>query len=1545
MAQAQSPVIVEEDNENTVPPADNRTVGERIEAGELALANEGEVTTDASGRPRIEIKPVTLQPKPEANVPTQIQVQAAVPPVTFKSLQPEVTESVTPPPPRTYEDVVKALDAGETVTITGLQGTETYSGKNAARLARTPQFTKKIKLGLAAENAVKKQKESQEFPEGPDIAFLTPTGQVDVSYLDPDLQDTAQVYAEGRKALDDTLRPLINTGRKDIDVAVRQYFVDDFITGSFVDNLLQRLAETGRAVPTLPYYGFNYMGSAGKAFRRSMDMGTSFSEEWTALGDEREERTREYLENLSRVLDAPTVAIGLNEEVRKRIRNDPNLSEEQKDDLLFDTTTTGEKFLREFVNDEAAYAVMEEAFNQMNVVEQFGVIFLENMLGGGILSRSKNARALDEVKRVERLRKSLGLGDDLDLSAVARIAKQRDAKLELDNNLLELGEYNLAISRQMDEAGIVVKKLKEIDLPQAAIEFGKDSLEYRRLESELLNLQRMRRRNYFSQKVSPYFTEVIKDELALAIAATTSRQYLTGFMGMDGETAELVGILGGLGSQVTGLTKVGKKGAGKVLGFAGFVGSGVASKITPDGILNPTTAIYRKLMQVDTTVEDYEELYFKPRNGGKPMNRNERKMLKAAFKQVDRMDEVTRERFLNQLQGQMDLQNELLEMFPEGEVRDKAAEFLTQSFAEASPLPNAIEAYQLATDNVITKGIKKGGIKGMLDAAADIERRNVRAQLLIENFENHVAEFGDPNKTEAVTALLQQTKASLLSIEKMMDMEYNKLNKNIDTMISTAVEDISEPMDEDFFEAFLEAKNIIAEKASKKTAQGVSEAVSEVGETRELIVQTTEAFLERFETIRAIRDRKTLHSQSLETAVESLMFQRYGALSAEMDEPYEAFRKFVANTNRPMIDISPAVEEMLRLADAGGDITTFFGPQSVFFSGYLGRKSRKMFERMVARTIDELPEDERNEMFTALVEAGVDADDLEMMLRNDPVRFGLMLHENGNLNVFARANIEEAEEFRRAFRDYGYKTSNKAVAREFKTFEKIIDGAIKSSDEEGYAELVKARGIYQQLNDPLRPGSPLNRLLGSKVGDKVTADSGAYSGMYKGATPIQIIGEIGETVGNIMEGGKGKLQAVGKLREQIGALEQLFGTPGEGGVMRIDVRTEEGQLALELIEEVIGALVYDGWAADFLKYSPSVGQRLGDPRGLGFKKTVIEQLEGINDVFNINITDLDGNADKVLVYNITDRISEEKDIAKMIQDGGALYARGQKAVRTLKNRLNATRDEIQTNIKYDTRAMETLQSLANTKDPGAFYKEFIGQDAYGDLDILRDQFMKTMKRDESLQGVNLEKLFDNAIYNMTYRGLIEIGGYGPVGRQATSELKGLLGEDIVVHGFANTLGALKELENKQVRKNLEKVMDPKHIDSVKNIFTYLANQQAAGTAVSLAAKGMSANEALSRAYNIAREMVSPTYVASEVTIRMLQKKGADALLMSLQSPDAAIIMEKILRFPKLVTPKELKTFDTLVTEFLFTEVARKGQEAALTGYFNSYIKEEESTNE
>ena len=47
-------------------------------------------------------------------------------------------------------------------------------------------------------------------------------------------------------------------------------------------------------------------------------------------------------------------------------------------------------------------------------------------------------------------------------------------------------------------------------------------------------------------------------------------------------------------------------------------------------------------------------------------------------------------------------------------------------------------------------------------------------------------------------------------------------------------------------------------------------------------------------------------------------------------------------------------------------------------------------------------------------------------------------------------------------------------------------------------------------------------------------------------------------------------------------------------------------------------------------------------------------------------------------------------------------------------------------------------------------------------------------------------------------------------------------------------------------------------------------------------------------------------------------------------------------YPKLVTPKELKTFDTIITEFVVTDIIRKGQQEATLAYFEDY---EEANNE
>ena len=1571
MAKQPTPVVLdEEENQDK-----QQTVGERIAAGELEL-DDSPVTTTEEGIPRVDIRPVNveLKPDPKASVPSQVQVTKTKPklpdvktptsvgeaitagkqvaeavveasPIKFKRLaaqediarREEEETKVT-----TYSDVLAKLDAGETVVIETYEGTKRYSGPNAAKLARTPEFTKQIKLNLALQESLKRQRREETAPTDPTIAFVSETGEIDTSYLDPDVRPLADEYAKGRKKLDDVLRPIVNTGRPDVDVAVRQFFIDEMATGDFLSNLTTRLKESGRAAVVLPNYAADYAGSAMEAMRRAFDLQTSFKEEWKALADNREERTDAILRSIDQAIPAPTLAMGMNDLIRDRAKKDlaeGKLTQEQFDNFVYETTLDGQKTERQFIDDATAYAVVEESFSQMNKLEQWGVIFAENFLGGGILTRTKNARAADELKRAAKIRDNLGISKETSLLDIPALAMDYNKKVKLDKDLLELGLYNQDIAKQTSNL-----KDRANTLLDDARKSGISQLEKERLQAEAANLLRTNRRNFLNNKLTPYLSQMIGPDVRLATAAVAGRTYLEGVYGMSAETAEMVGLISGVVGEGTRFSPfVTRTGTRLGKGVIGLSEKGIAA-FDKQGTLSPISLFFRKLTQQDLSADDYERLYLPP---GQKLTVRERKQISAAFAQVNKLDGETREIFLEQIQSQLNLERELLNMFPEGEARSKAAKILNQSMAEISGLPTAIAAYQMAVQTANIKKMKNKSISAMVEAAAEVDRVSVRGQVLVEAFQEHAAEYANPQQLAAVRELIEQTKSSLTNVQKFIDLEFNKLDKNIDAMVDSSVSDLSEPLSETFLEDYIEIKNIISKRISPETSRDIAGAVADVEETREAILKSGESLLERFKKMRAIRNRRNLHRVSLAAAVEALIFKRQGALSKQMDAAYDGFRDFVATTDRPNIDISPIVSEMLRLAgDDISDIRKFFGPTSTFFSGYLGRKSRKMFEAMVERTMKTFSEDEIQEMVTSIVEESggrISAEEITNIAKKNPTQFGLLLHSTGSANVFANANIEELEEFRRAFKDYGYKTSNLAVSREYTNFTELVDETMKASDKEGHDFLLETRRIYQQKNDPNRPGTILNRVLSSKKGDKVTSDSSGMGSLYKDVTPIKVMNEIGESVSKIMSGGSGKAKAIDDLHKQIAGLEQLMGVPDEAtGVMRIDLQDEESLLNLDLMEEVIEAIVYDAWAADFLSKRPSIGQRI-DPRNLGFKQSIIDELEEINKIFNINVIDTDGIPDQRLIFNITDMVSYEEDIARVIVEGGKHYKAGQEAVSNLERFLKLAKGEASIESEYYKKSMKVLEDVVNIEDSVKFYDKYIS--GMGDLDSVRLKFKEVIAQDPTMQGADLDTVFNNAIYNMTYQGLMQKGGYGPVGKVVGKEVKGLLGENIVSHGFQNVLGALAELENPEVLKNLEKIMPEEQVKNLKGIFTYLANQQAASIAVQLGAKGMSANEAISRAYNIARGMVSPSYVMTEVTLRLLQKHNSDVMLLALQSKDAARIMEKMLRYPKLVTAKELDTFDIIIREFAATEIARLGLETTLTNYLDQYLEEEETNEE
>ncbi len=1501
--------------------------------------------------------PVRVKPRPTANVPTDVSLSVFPPSVKFKSLQPDVTASVerasvTEEAPLTYKSVLEKLNAGETVILNGANGEEKYVGTRAARLATTNPNTlgKKLKLAIAIDASKKKSQQpvAEELPEKPTQAFVTSEGKIDVGSVDPAVRASATTYAEGRMALDNAISPFINTGQPDIDLAVRQYFVDDFEAGEALTNFGYRFSETRRFFQNaISSYGPVMARSAIAAYNRADEMGTSFSDEWGALAGEREKS----IQNIFRVVDenggSPTAAKYFNDMIQERVRNDPNLTDEQKDYILYDTATSGERFERELVNDEMAYGIMEESFMQMSTVEQWGVIFAENLFGGGIFGKTKNAKTLAGAKDVLKFKKDNGLvGFDFTLKQLRTLAAQQGKKIKHSDSMLELGFYNMRIQQQFGDAA---KRIQDLNKQLAGMGFNEDNVKKALIESEIKNLQRLRRRTFFTQTVSPYMLQIIGPEATLAGFAVAGRS-LSGSFGMDEETGELVGLITGVASEFTGVSKLGRRITKKAVAMPIGLGTGIASSITPEGLLNPINAVWNKLTNADMTIQDYESIVFEPKHG-RPMRVNERKQLKAAFSQVEKMDVETRALFVEKLQEGVDLEDKLLGMFKEGPERIRAAEFLSGSLAETLAVPRAINAYEMAVEDTLTKGIKKEGLGAAVGALQEGDRKLSKAQLLLNNFEKHVAEFGDPTEIAAAQEFITMTRKSLEDMETTLFAESEKLSNKINDMLELAVEDVSTPLDEDFFTSFLEVQDILNRRLGAKSeeALAVARTKTDIEQIRAASLQINKALLKRFEQVAAVKDMKDLSNLSLQAAVESLVFARYGELSAQMDVAYEGFRDFVATTDRPKIDISEAVLEMLRLANADEkNITTFFGPSSTFFSGFLGQKSMKMFDRMVKRTLDELPEEERTEMFAALVENGVDAGDLEMMLRENPVQFGLLLHQQGKINVFANSNIEEAEEFRRAFRDFGRKTNNPAVSREFTNFEKLIDKIMNESDPEGFKFLKGVREEYTQLNDPLRPGSPLNRILSSKVGEKQTLDETGLSGLYKNKTPFEILGEVGITVKQIMSGTR-TTSEMNKLSNQIGYLSQLFGTVGSDGVMRIDLRTEEGQLAMDLMEEVIGAFVYNGWAGDFLKRKPRIGgTQYVDPKTIGFERTIQNQLEGVNEAFNINVIDANGVNDRALVFNITDMLSEEKDIAKLIQQGGALADEGKKVVRRLGSELRDASSANKIKAKEQEIAVRQLQDILKIEgDTTSFYDKYIG--GFHDTDGLKKEWMDATSKNPDFAGVDeatLSSLFDHAVRDMTYQALMKKGQYGPVGTKAAARIKGtketgLFGDDLLINGLASTEGFLAELENPVVRNNLKKFMSEDQIESLTNIGRYLQKQQAQKIAGRLIDQGMSAESALSRAYNIARGQVGITYVVSEVALRLLRKNNSDALLLALQSPDAARIMDKMLNYPDLVNAKELNTFDSLLKGFLFMEISRKGNEKLMLDYMDLYTGEDE----
>ena len=88
---------------------------------------------------------------------------------------------------------------------------------------------------------------------------------------------------------------------------------------------------------------------------------------------------------------------------------------------------------------------------------------------------------------------------------------------------------------------------------------------------------------------------------------------------------------------------------------------------------------------------------------------------------------------------------------------------------------------------------------------------------------------------------------------------------------------------------------------------------------------------------------------------------------------------------------------------------------------------------------------------------------------------------------------------------------------------------------------------------------------------------------------------------------------------------------------------------------------------------------------------------------------------------------------------------------------------------------------------------------------------------------------------------------------------------------------------------------------------------------------ISANEVISRAFNLARGMVSPAYVTAEMAVRIASAKGIDIVGVALKDPDAAKYLKDLLEDPFDETLIErATTIAPVLAEFVMTEIMQQG---------------------
>jgi hypothetical protein len=104
---------------------------------------------------------------------------------------------------------------------------------------------------------------------------------------------------------------------------------------------------------------------------------------------------------------------------------------------------------------------------------------------------------------------------------------------------------------------------------------------------------------------------------------------------------------------------------------------------------------------------------------------------------------------------------------------------------------------------------------------------------------------------------------------------------------------------------------------------------------------------------------------------------------------------------------------------------------------------------------------------------------------------------------------------------------------------------------------------------------------------------------------------------------------------------------------------------------------------------------------------------------------------------------------------------------------------------------------------------------------------------------------------------------------------------------------------------------------------------------------ISPNEIISRAFNLARGMVSPAYVTAEMLLRIASTNNIEVTRLVLQDKEVANVFSELMIDPKGFDVIKIRPIVPRLQEFVFSELVAKGKVNLLVNYEEIFNQGEE----